>query len=93
MNKIINGKVIPLTPTELVAFNATVADPEEALASAKGRLRIERNQLLADTDFLALQDSAPLTTELLEYRKALRDLPATTTDFENPVFPTNPLEG
>jgi hypothetical protein len=52
-------------------------------------LRKKRNQLLAETDYLALSD-VTLSTEMAEYRQALRDLPANTTDPANPVFPTKP---
>jgi hypothetical protein len=52
-------------------------------------LRAKRNQLLAETDYLALSD-VTLSTEMAEYRQALRDLPANTTDPANPVFPTKP---
>ena len=52
-------------------------------------LRTKRNQLLAETDYLALSDRA-MTAEMTAYRQALRDLPANTTDPANPVFPTKP---
>ena len=52
-------------------------------------LRRERNQLLAETDYLALSDHV-LSAEMTAYRQALRDLPANTTDPANPVFPTKP---
>lgn len=52
-------------------------------------LREKRNQLLAETDYLALSD-VTLSPEMAEYRQALRDLPANTTDPANPVFPTKP---
>ena len=52
-------------------------------------LRKRRNQLLAETDHLALAD-ATLTDEMRAYRQALRDLPANTTDPANPVWPTKP---
>ena len=52
-------------------------------------LRIERNRLLAETDYLALAD-ATLTDEMRTYRQALRDLPANTADPANPVWPVKP---
>jgi len=52
-------------------------------------LRQRRNQLLAETDYLALADST-LTDEMRAYRQALRDLPANTEDPANPVWPTKP---
>lgn len=52
-------------------------------------LRRKRNQLLAETDYLALAD-VTLTDEMRAYRQALRDLPANTEDPANPVWPTKP---
>ena len=60
-----------------------------AAEQAVSRLRRQRNQLLAETDYLALADST-LTDEMRDYRQALRDLPANTVDPANPVFPTKP---
>tara|TARA_A100001201_G_scaffold49752_1_gene49597 strand:+ start:2262 stop:2675 length:414 start_codon:yes stop_codon:yes gene_type:complete len=52
-------------------------------------LRTKRNQLLAETDYLALSDLT-LSTDMRTYRQALRDLPANTSDAANPVWPTKP---
>jgi hypothetical protein len=52
-------------------------------------LRSKRNQLLTETDYLALADST-LTDEMRSYRQALRDLPANTVDPANPVWPVKP---
>ena len=52
-------------------------------------LRTKRNQLLAETDYLALVD-ATLSTDMRTYRQALRDLPANTSDPVNPSWPTPP---
>ena len=53
------------------------------------KLRSKRNQLLTETDYLALADST-LTDEMRSYRQALRDLPANTVDPANPVWPVKP---
>ena len=57
-------------------------------------LREERNKRIARTDYLAIPDYPHATEEVkqawLDYRQALRDLPANTTDPENPVWPTPP---
>jgi len=53
------------------------------------RLRIMRDSLLSQTDYLALAD-ATLTDEMRAYRQELRDLPANTTNLANPVWPTKP---
>ena len=52
-------------------------------------IRMKRNRLLAETDYLALAD-ATLTDEMRAYRQALRDLPANTEDPANPTWPTKP---
>ena len=52
-------------------------------------LRQRRNQLLAETDYLALSDHV-LSAEMTAYRQALRDLPANTVDPANPVWPVKP---
>ena len=78
---------IPLTADEIAEREAYVRDvlPLEQMAA----LRRQRNQLLIETDYLALADST-LTDEMRDYRQALRDLPANTVDPANPVWPTKP---
>ena len=57
-------------------------------------LREERNKCISKTDYLATIDYPHPTEEAkqawLDYRQALRDLPANTTDPENPVWPEAP---
>lgn len=80
-------------PTEAECL--AVSDQAAELAATKRAanqmifLRRRRNQLLAETDYLALADST-LTDEMRNYRQALRDLPANTVDPANPVWPTKP---
>ena len=62
---------------------------EVAAEQALDSLRRQRNQLLTETDYLALADST-LTDEMRSYRQALRDLPANTVDPANPVWPVKP---
>ena len=52
-------------------------------------LRRKRDELIAETDWWATSDRT-MTAEQTAYRQALRDLPANTTDPENPVWPTKP---
>ena len=70
--------------TEREVYVRDVLPVEQAAA-----LRFKRNQLLAETDYLALAD-ATLTDEMRAYRQALRDLPANTSDPANVVWPTKP---
>lgn len=53
-------------------------------------LRIERNAKLAETDWMLLSDTAEMSEDWKAYRQVLRDLPANTTDPENPTWPTKP---
>ena len=85
----LTGEVItkPFTAEEMAEVERYQRDvlPLEQMAA----LRRQRNQLLTETDYLALVDST-LTDEVQAYRQALRDLPANTVDPANPVFPTKP---
>lgn len=75
-----------------VTLDQSVVDAaaiEVAAEQALADLRTKRNQLLAETDYLALSD-VTLSSDMTTYRQALRDLPANTTDPANPVWPTKP---
>lgn len=56
--------------------------------------RQERNRRIAQTDYLFTSDFPHATPEKkqewLDYRQALRDLPSTTEDPTNPVWPVQP---
>jgi len=75
-----------LTGAEAEAWRAARRLSDEELLQG---LRQRRNQLLTETDYLALADST-LTDEMRSYRQALRDLPANTVDPANPVWPVKP---
>ena len=63
-----------------------------ALDRALAELRIKRNRLLAETDYLALSDNT-LSDDMKKYRQDLRDLPAgkdTVEKCENATWPTKP---
>jgi len=52
-------------------------------------VRKERDSLLAVTDFYALSD-VTMSADMATYRQDLRDLPASTADSEDVVWPTKP---
>jgi len=83
--------VVPFTPQQQAEFEAKREAYERDVLPGilLEQLRVERNQLLAETDYLALADST-LTDEMRDYRQALRDLPANTVDPANPVWPVKP---
>ena len=64
----------------------TVRDKTDAelLAEVRGK----RTELLSETDYFALSD-VTMSSDMTNYRKALRDLPA-TVDLTNIVYPTKP---
>ena len=56
-------------------------------------LRATGDMLLTDCDWTVLPDSPLSDAKIAEwktYRQALRDLPANTTDWANPTYPTEP---
>ena len=52
-------------------------------------VRTQRDSLLAATDFYALSD-VTMSADMTTYRQALRDLPASTANSEDVVWPTKP---
>ena len=66
--------------------------PPKTFDSAMADLRLDRNLLLAQTDYLALSDQT-MTAEMTAYRQALRDITnglTTVADVEAVVFPEKP---
>ena len=67
-------------------------------AQALADLRAKRNQLLAESDWVSMKaiDASidglgiQLPQVWMDYRQALRDLPANTTDPANPDWPVKP---
>ena len=84
--EVVDGVIQVKATVEADRFTALLQDQKEIL-------RGERNELLKQSDWTQVPDS-PLTdakkTEWATYRQALRDLPSTTTDFANPVWPSQP---
>ena len=67
---------------------------EEEFNLSLNRLRNERNNLLAETDYLALSDNT-MSSAMTTYRQELRDITnglTTVEDIEAVVFPTKPEE-
>ena len=93
MKKIVNGVSVDLTADEISARQAEEqAWTDAAPARALTKLRAKRNQLLAETDYLALSDNT-LSDDMKTYRQNLRDLPDgkdTVEKCENATWPTKP---
>ena len=89
----INGVRVQFTAEE-----ETARDKEEAAYAAGelnrslDRLRVQRNQKLAETDYLALSDNT-LADNMKTYRQQLRDLTSgldTVDKINNVTWPTKP---
>ena len=89
----INGNKVPFTASEEAEWNAKeTAWNNGALDRALKELRFKRNNLLAETDYLALSDQT-LSTDMNTYRQELRDITngLTTVEEVNAVeFPEKP---
>jgi len=81
-------EMVTLTAEEIAEREAYERDVLPGLQMDE--LRRQRNQLLAETDYLGLPDLGGFSAEMTAYRQALRDLPANTTDPANPVWPVKP---
>jgi hypothetical protein len=91
--KLVNGIKIQLTAEEEATRDAEEAAwAAGAFDRAMSDLRARRNQLLSQTDYLALSDNT-LSSDMTTYRQALRDITnglTTVADVEAAVFPQKP---
>ena len=89
----INGNKVQFTAEEETARDAEEkAWSDAAPARALADLRSKRNRLLADTDYYALSD-VTMSSDMTNYRQALRDLPDgldTVEKVNNKAYPTKP---
>ena len=91
MKKNVNGKEIKMTANEIAEFESQQITLDPFEISLKN-LRLHRNKLLQETDYLALSDQT-LTDEMKDYRQKLRDLTkglTTEKKVKAKKFPTKP---
>lgn len=79
---IVNNELVDITDEEA----ATVAPTAEQLADAYRR---RRDMFLAETDWWAVADRT-MTQAEIDYRQALRDVPAQAGFPDNITWPTKP---
>ena len=86
-----NGVIVQVRVRELdEVFGATDAQITAAYTRDRWEdVRIERDKLLAETDWRALQDTTTMPEAWTTYRQALRDI-TTQTDVDNLTWPTKP---
>ena len=92
MNKLENGIVIPLTDAEIAEFNAGKLTDAQITAQKWQGIRLQRNRLLSETDWVvtkASETGVAVSDEWKTYRQALRDVP-TQSDPDNITWPTLP---
>ena len=91
-HRMVNGNKVWFTAEE-----ETARDIEEAAWEAGAfdreiaKLRVKRNDLLAETDFYALSD-VTMSEDMTTYRQELRDLPAGLTTIEEVQATTFPIK-
>ena len=89
----VNGERIQLTPAEEVARDAEEkAWADGAPARRMANLRQQRNQLLAETDWMGNSD-VTMSADWKTYRQALRDITKQTPaddSLSNITWPTKP---
>ena len=90
MKKYKNGILVDMTADEIAARQAEetawAASTNDRLAA---KLREERDQLLAETDWMALSD-VTMSTEMQSYRQALRDITGQAGFPYSVTWPTKP---
>jgi len=93
MKKYHNGILVDMTSEEVNQYNIDLQSwDNEGFERAISSLRGNRNELLAQTDYLALSDQT-MSAEMTTYRQALRDITnglTTVADVEAVVFPEKP---
>tara|TARA_R100001129_G_scaffold182973_1_gene164483 strand:- start:157 stop:447 length:291 start_codon:yes stop_codon:yes gene_type:complete len=88
-----NGIVRELTSEEITLRDNEIAEFQNSeFDRALNNLRIKRNNLLAETDYLALSDNT-MSDEMKQYRQDLRDITdglTTVEEVEAVEFPVKP---
>jgi hypothetical protein len=86
-HKIVNNELVELTQSEIDELNADrIAFEQNDLPDL---VRLERDKLLAETDYLALSDTT-LSSDMAAYRQALRDITGQSGFPTDVTWPTKP---
>ena len=83
------AKTVDLTEDEIKKFNAEVAAGPTELERKLKNIRMERNALLAETDWMANSD-VTMSDAWKKYRQDLRDITKGVTLSKEVVWPTAP---
>ena len=91
MKKYVNGKLVDMSSDEIKARQEEekkeqALEPEKKLAM----LRLERNFLLSETDWMCFPDSPTMSDEWKKYRQELRDITKTYKTLDGVKWPIKP---
>jgi len=95
MKKIVNGTVMDMSAEEIAELESIQITPDLFQISLK-HLRLERNKLLADSDWeviMAKEKGTNLSSAFKTWRQDLRDITeglTTVEEVEGVVFPEKP---
>ena len=88
--KMVDGVLMDLTPAdEILAEAIDKAWVDGTLVREMEEIRIHRNRLLIETDWMGFSD-VTLSDEWKTYRQELRDIPASNTIYVDVTWPTKP---
>ena len=95
MKKLIDGVLIDMTAEEISARQSEETDWNNNNFNRElNKFREKRNKLLSETDYLGASDNT-MSSEIITYRQALRDLTnglTTVEQIEAVIFPEKPSE-
>ena len=86
---IVDGAAYPLVKTQAAASEGFEGGLLNVL-TAEDEVRLQRNKLLATSDWTQVADAPVDQAAWATYRQALRDLPVNTADFSNVTWPVTP---
>ena len=92
MKKLVNNELVDCTQADLEMLENDKLNALSEFDTLMLNLRLRRNQLLAETDYLALSDNT-MSEAMTNYRQELRDITeglTTVEDVEAVTFPTKP---
>ena len=95
MKKLIDGVLTNMTAEEISARQSEETDWNNSEFDRElNKFREKRNKLLSETDYLGASDNT-MSSEIITYRQALRDLTnglTTVEQIEAVIFPEKPSE-